>query len=481
MFDSIADLDAADAATAISEAHRELVERECRLFRLAAHWADLHAPHETVNHDAHRAEGLRDRRRRHPEVLEFAPEELGARMGTTAMAAESMMADALDVRHRLPRLWAMVHTGGVRVWRVRKVAVATRHLSLEATRSVDQAVSGSIATLSWGRFENLLEARIIVADPRLADERARQWEAERFVRAGRSRQGLKTAVVARAQAGDVLVYMATINRIAEILAERGDSDTADVRRSKAIGILAQPALALQLLWDHREDLAPSDLPVEPGRAEGEQPDEDHAEPGSPTANTQLIIQPLPGRHGLRHPGSTRSRLGRGEPRRRLRSSSPDAGTTTASQSGEVLPLQPGHLTADGPRPHDPLPQPGPRRAARTDGDSQPQVADPTRAPGQDHSGAGSDNRSRTATSGDLRAAPTSLSPLPAPQLWATASSVEVSGVRLHLPARAGRSRLRASPARDRRLTTSGTSRRRPVWSWRIEGSHDGVKPDPDLW
>jgi hypothetical protein len=42
-----------------------------------------------------------------------------------------------------------------------------------------------------------------------------------------------------------------VNRIADILQAEGDPDPVDVRRSKAIGILAQPADALRLLLDHQ--------------------------------------------------------------------------------------------------------------------------------------------------------------------------------------------------------------------------------------
>lgn len=72
-------------------------------------------------------------------------------------------------------------------------------------------------------------------------------------------------LIARAGTGDVVVFMATVNRIADILAappgahacEMGAADpdaaeTVDVRRARAIGILAQPAKALQLLLAHRE-------------------------------------------------------------------------------------------------------------------------------------------------------------------------------------------------------------------------------------
>ena len=60
-----------------------------------------------------------------------------------------------------------------------------------------------------------------------------------------SEDGLKT-IIARAAAGDAVWFMATVNRIAEILAADGDTDPAELRRSKAIGIVAQPAKALQI-------------------------------------------------------------------------------------------------------------------------------------------------------------------------------------------------------------------------------------------
>jgi hypothetical protein len=70
-------------------------------------------------------------------------------------------------------------------------------------------------------------------------------------------------LIAKANAGHVIWFMATVNRIAEILRLQGDLDSADVRRSKAIGILAQPALALQLLWEFRGEQHPAAEPQQP--------------------------------------------------------------------------------------------------------------------------------------------------------------------------------------------------------------------------
>jgi hypothetical protein len=260
----------------VAQAHGQVKEQECALVELAAHWADLHhpdsqAPVEKPLPGAERArqwggDGT-------PEVLEFAAAELGAQMATSIGSARALMTDALDLRHRLPELWQLILARTVPAWRARKVAQATRHLSRSAAMQVDAAVAQAVCLVPWGRFETLLAAKIIEADPRAAEEQAKIWEAERFVRAGRTNQSGLKLLIAKANGGDVTWFMATINRIAEILRLQGDLESADVRRSKAIGILAQPVLALQLLWEFRNQHHPG--------AESQQIDEPiHNEPNA---------------------------------------------------------------------------------------------------------------------------------------------------------------------------------------------------------
>jgi hypothetical protein len=264
MFD-IPDGGPAPAATLslVGRAHRLVLEQECKLVQLAAHWADLHhpdgqAPAEKTLPGAEQGRQLGGDGT--PEVLEFAAAELGAAMEIGMGSARALMADALDLRHRLPELWQLIVAGEVPAWKARKVAQATRHLSRSAALHVDAAVGRGITSLPWGRCETLLAAKIIEADPKAAEEQAKMWEAERFVRACRSNQtGLKL-LIAKANAGDVIWFMATVNRIAEILRLQGDMESADLRRSKAIGILAQPALALQLLWEFRNQQHPAAEP-----------------------------------------------------------------------------------------------------------------------------------------------------------------------------------------------------------------------------
>ena len=61
--------------------------------------------------------------------------------------------------------------------------------------------------------------------------------------------------MAKAAAGDAIWFLATVNRIAEILAVRGDTDPIGTRRARAVGILARPAEALRLLIEHQHEPA----------------------------------------------------------------------------------------------------------------------------------------------------------------------------------------------------------------------------------
>jgi hypothetical protein len=107
------------------------------------------------------------------------------------------------------------------------------------------------------------------ADSALAAERADRARTAQDVFSFDSEDGLKT-VVAKAAAGDAIWFLATVNRIAEILSGRGDTDSVGTRRARALGILAQPAEALRLLMEHQHDR--TDQPNESAELEPAEPD-----------------------------------------------------------------------------------------------------------------------------------------------------------------------------------------------------------------
>jgi len=194
-------------------------------------------------------------------------------------SAARLIGDALDLRHRLKLIWAAALAGQVPAYQARRIAAATRHLTADQAGWVDAQLAPSLGMLSWGRLHTLLEATIIQADPVGAEQQAAAAAQERFVRLGRnSEHGLKL-IIARATAGDAIWFKATIDRIADILTQKGDPDPVEVRRSKAIGILAQPAHALQLLCQHQDD--DWDGPTEPA-----EPAEQPADPSEEAAPAQ---------------------------------------------------------------------------------------------------------------------------------------------------------------------------------------------------
>ena len=259
----------ADSTLAAAEANEHtLITTETRRLHIAAHWADLH-PGDAV------AESRLPGSERPvqlggdgtPTVGDFAPAELGCALRMSDGSASRLIGDALDLRHRLPLIWTATQAGQVPAYQARRIASATRHLTAEQAAPVDQRVAPSLGAVSWGRLERLLEAAIIAADPEAAERAAAAAAQERFVRLGRaSEHGLKL-IIARATAGDAIWFKATIDRIADILGRDGDLDPVEIRRSKAIGILAQPAQALQMLCRHHHD--DWDGPSEPAETEAE--------------------------------------------------------------------------------------------------------------------------------------------------------------------------------------------------------------------
>ena len=153
--------------------HGHRVEIEARLFELAAHFADLHPGQGLPASIAMSPRALPGMERQvrlggvgTPWVAEFAYAELGARMGMGTWSARRFVADALDVRHRLPLIWERLRAREARVGFARLVAAKTRHLSVGAAGFVDAAMVPFVdGSLPWGRFEARLDGKVVAAGP----------------------------------------------------------------------------------------------------------------------------------------------------------------------------------------------------------------------------------------------------------------------------------------------------------------------------
>jgi len=270
-------LEAAQAAEALTESDAEATlaaaagsQRELNLvgarqLAVAAHWADLHgmldcAPALTaLESDRSRCGGGARSRRKGREVLarpggegtplvaEFAPAELGAVIGVSVLSAGSLIADALDLRHRLPLLWQQVQSGTVKTWVARRIAARTRRLSQSAAATVDAKVAPLAATVPYGRLEKILEAAVLAADPERASADAKAGAETRGVWIGRDVDAGTLTVFGRADAADASAFDTSLDTVARALRLLGDDATHDVRRAKALGVLANPQAALKLV------------------------------------------------------------------------------------------------------------------------------------------------------------------------------------------------------------------------------------------
>ena len=123
-----------------------------------------------------------------------------------------------------------VLTGGVEVWKAREVARGTHHLSAVAAGRVDAQVHTAVETLPWGRAADLVEAKVIAADPQAHEFRRAQEENKRYVSTGRRSNpaGLRP-LIAQGAAGDVARLEAMIAHLARtclfLTAQHDTTDT----------------------------------------------------------------------------------------------------------------------------------------------------------------------------------------------------------------------------------------------------------------
>jgi hypothetical protein len=256
------DLSPADLLATI-KASRDLENTEAaRQLDLAARWADLHPPESIHDAAAFTVPGCEHEEpiagEGAPLVAEFCVAELGTTLGITTTAAKKLIGHALELRHRLPRLWAQVHAGQVPAWRARAVADTTIHtnppLTIEAAGFVDAqvaAVAGRIGSAQLDRLvaETITRYDLALADPASdpedgylhVDPRHVTVDTDDVHYAGTLR------IEAEVDIADALDLDRALAHHAEEQKALGSLLPLDARRAKALGDLARTQTALDLL------------------------------------------------------------------------------------------------------------------------------------------------------------------------------------------------------------------------------------------
>ncbi|WP_235737557.1 HNH endonuclease signature motif containing protein [Nocardioides alcanivorans] len=188
-----------------------------------------------------------------PDVALFAVEELAASAGISRAAGFALVADALDLVHRLPLLWAKVEALEMPGWNARRVALLTRKLSYEAARWFDDHLAATGLT-GWPTIEKWLAMAIAKFHPELVKDRsAAKGKADWGVwlhhpHAGHEEGAGGIAGTSELQAVgeslDLTRFMDLLSAEAETMRRLGDTDTIDQRRAKAIGRLTDDTAAV---------------------------------------------------------------------------------------------------------------------------------------------------------------------------------------------------------------------------------------------
>jgi hypothetical protein len=181
-----------------------------------------------------------------PLVAEFAPLELAATLGWTPDAARELMGDGLELKCRLPRLFALVRELVVPVYVARHVAAHTRDLGLEAAAYADRLICADPARVGRVRVEQLVDEARLYFDPDRAVDDELTALASRKVELKPGRTPLTTEVVMSLDTLDAQAFDGAVARGAAALHQLGDHDPLDVRRARAVGVLADPQRALDL-------------------------------------------------------------------------------------------------------------------------------------------------------------------------------------------------------------------------------------------
>ncbi|WP_018156008.1 hypothetical protein [Demetria terragena] len=195
-----------------------------------------------------------------PAVVDLCFAEMAIARRASEIATRHATADALDLRHRLPLVWAQMQDLACETWVARKVARMSRPLSRAAVQVVDQAVADAISQ-SPSRLLAIAEAKVVEADQTAHAARVAESRTRRGVWFPKPRPGdlLEDdgaagvrSVFGRLDEADAVELEQAIDDVAELLVQHGayddvDQPTWDQLRAESLGLLARPADVLALL------------------------------------------------------------------------------------------------------------------------------------------------------------------------------------------------------------------------------------------
>jgi hypothetical protein len=226
----------------------ELMARQAERAKLRAanRWADLHAATAESGVEVWGNAGALECEvpiggAGAPTLAAFSVEPLGAALGISTISAMNLISAAVELRHRLPGLWALSEGLAVPAWKPRLVARLTGGLSAEAAAYVDAELAPVLATRGGPTIERVVREAVARFQPEDAAEAERAGKAAwdvRIIHPGPGEWAGTSWLDATADTVELTKFGDLVADIARRLGEAGDPDTLEQRRAKAIGIVA---------------------------------------------------------------------------------------------------------------------------------------------------------------------------------------------------------------------------------------------------
>lgn len=241
-------VDASAVLAAARRARAEADAAEVEVFSEALAWASLHTV-ETVDLAATWGDtpvplaGVGA-----PLVSEFCVSEFASVLGLSTDAGRRLISHALEVGHRLPRVWHRVRAGDLPVWKARRIAEHTIALSAEAALFVDRQVAAYAHRVSVAGLERLVAEAMARFMPQTAAEIAEQAADGRHVSIEHQHVSYTGTSIIHGELdlADALDLEKALQAGAQQLADLGSSDHLDARRAQALGMLARGDQSLEL-------------------------------------------------------------------------------------------------------------------------------------------------------------------------------------------------------------------------------------------
>src|SRR3954454_199051 len=159
----------AEVIDAAREQHQIENAAAVRKLQLAVQWVELHPGDEVDDESGEGVDwSMRDLQiagAGAPTIDEGAVAEFALAIGVSTDAGRSYLGDAVELAHRLPRIWGRVVAGEVPVWKARRIAQATRSLPMAGAEHVDRHLYLTAHRCSFAKLEELVEKARTEFDP----------------------------------------------------------------------------------------------------------------------------------------------------------------------------------------------------------------------------------------------------------------------------------------------------------------------------